>query len=91
MFNICSKFSQNVHSKQLNKIAKYTTMLIRLNKKHFYYLLIGNDSRSACKQTPAAAETAITVGASDKITEEIANFSNFGKCVDIYAPGTVII
>ena len=57
---------------------------------HFYfYLLIGNESKSACTQTPAAAETAITVGATDQLTDEIADFSNFGKCVDIYAPGII--
>jgi cerevisin len=36
--------------------------------------------------SPAAAELAITVGAST-INDERAYFSNYGKCVDVFAPG----
>ena len=46
----------------------------------------GNDNRDACDYSPAAAERAVTVGAST-ITDERAYFSNYGKCVDIFAPG----
>lgn len=46
----------------------------------------GNDNRDACKYSPAAAEHAITVGASN-LRDERAYFSNYGKCVDVFAPG----
>ncbi len=46
----------------------------------------GNDNRDACAYSPAAAVGAITVGAST-IGDDRAYFSNFGKCVDIFAPG----
>lgn len=46
----------------------------------------GNDNRDACNYSPAAAEYAITVGAST-IGDERAYFSNWGKCVDVFAPG----
>ena len=46
----------------------------------------GNDNRDACDYSPAAAKKAVTVGAST-ITDERAYFSNYGKCVDIFAPG----
>ncbi|KAG2182364.1 hypothetical protein INT43_007294 [Umbelopsis isabellina] len=46
----------------------------------------GNDNRDACSYSPAASELAITVGAST-IMDERAYFSNFGKCVDVFAPG----
>ncbi|KWU45475.1 hypothetical protein RHOSPDRAFT_9483, partial [Rhodotorula sp. JG-1b] len=46
----------------------------------------GNDNRDACSYSPAAAQGAITVGAST-IGDERAYFSNYGKCVDIFAPG----
>nr|ADB92602.1 serine protease 1 [Actinomucor elegans] len=46
----------------------------------------GNDNRDACDYSPAAAELAITVGAST-INDERAYFSNYGKCVDVFAPG----
>ncbi|BGP21763.1 autophagic serine protease Alp2 [Rhodotorula toruloides] len=50
----------------------------------------GNDNRDACSYSPAAAEGAITVGAST-IADERAYFSNHGKCVDIFAPGLNIL
>ena len=40
----------------------------------------GNDDADACSYSPAAAESAVTVGASD-IGDERAGFSNKGKCV----------
>ncbi|KAI0343541.1 hypothetical protein BDW22DRAFT_1355993 [Trametopsis cervina] len=49
----------------------------------------GNDNRDACNYSPAAAEKAVTVGAST-IGDERAYFSNFGECVDVFAPGLQI-
>lgn len=46
----------------------------------------GNDNRDACKFSPAAAEKAVTVGATS-IDDARAWFSNVGSCVDIFAPG----
>ncbi|TFK50821.1 hypothetical protein OE88DRAFT_1659912 [Heliocybe sulcata] len=46
----------------------------------------GNDNRDACQYSPAAAEKAVTVGAST-LGDERAYFSNHGACVDIFAPG----
>lgn len=46
----------------------------------------GNDNADACSYSPAAAEKAITVGAST-LGDERAYFSNYGKCVDIFGPG----
>ena len=50
----------------------------------------GNDNRDACDYSPAAAELAVTVGAST-IGDERAYFSNHGKCVDVFAPGLNIL
>ncbi|GBE80855.1 Subtilisin-like protease [Sparassis crispa] len=49
----------------------------------------GNDNRDACNNSPAAAEKAVTVGAST-LGDERAYFSNFGPCVDVFAPGLQI-
>ena len=46
----------------------------------------GNDNADSCKYSPAAAEQAVTVGAST-LADERAYFSNYGKCNDIFAPG----
>lgn len=50
----------------------------------------GNDNADACNYSPAAAENAVTVGAST-LADERAYFSNYGKCTDIFAPGLNIL
>ncbi|KAK7734734.1 proteinase B [Cytospora paraplurivora] len=49
----------------------------------------GNDNADACNYSPAAAQNAVTVGAS-AIDDSRAYFSNYGKCTDIFAPGLSI-
>jgi cerevisin len=49
----------------------------------------GNDNADSCNYSPAAAELAITVGAS-ALDDSRAYFSNYGKCNDIFAPGLSI-
>ncbi|CAG8602135.1 10825_t:CDS:2 [Ambispora leptoticha] len=47
----------------------------------------GNYAKAnACNFSPASAPEAITVGATN-ITDHIAQFSNGGSCVDVFAPG----
>jgi cerevisin len=50
----------------------------------------GNDNADSCNYSPAAAEKAVTVGAST-FSDERAYFSNYGKCNDIFAPGLNIL
>jgi cerevisin len=50
----------------------------------------GNDNADSCNYSPAAAENAVTVGAST-LGDERAYFSNYGKCNDIFAPGLNIL
>jgi len=49
----------------------------------------GNDNLNACNYSPARAADAITVGATDN-KDNRASYSNYGTCVDIFAPGTSI-
>lgn len=49
----------------------------------------GNANVDACATSPARTPSAITVGAIDN-TDTRAVYSNFGPCVDIFAPGTGI-
>lgn len=50
----------------------------------------GNDNADSCNYSPAAADKAVTVGAST-LADERAYFSNYGKCNDIFAPGLSIL
>jgi subtilisin family serine protease len=54
-----------------------------------YAVSAGNNATDACTQSPAREPSAITVAASNK-QDKRANFSNFGTCVDIFAPGVGI-
>jgi subtilisin family serine protease len=54
-----------------------------------YAIAAGNESKNACKGSPAAAPDAITVGAVDS-ADARPTFSNYGKCLDIFAPGVDI-
>jgi hypothetical protein len=47
-------------------------------------------STAACLNSPARASRAISVGAID-FTDTRASFSNYGNCIDIWAPGVNII
>ncbi|KAF2622839.1 hypothetical protein BU25DRAFT_425325 [Macroventuria anomochaeta] len=50
----------------------------------------GNDNADSCNYSPAAAQNAVTVGAST-LLDERAYFSNYGKCNDLFAPGLNIL
>jgi subtilisin family serine protease len=43
----------------------------------------------ACNTSPARVPAALTVGATDE-TDKKTSFSNYGKCVDVFAPGNNI-
>jgi subtilisin family serine protease len=49
----------------------------------------GNDNANACNYSPAREPSAITVGATTS-GDTRASYSNFGSCVDIFAPGSNI-
>eukprot|EP00741_Cyanophora_paradoxa_P018130 tig00021038_g17504.t1 len=50
----------------------------------------GNSNASACTASPASAPAAITVAASTS-TDARASYSNWGSCVDIFAPGSSVL
>mmetsp|Transcript_159536 Transcript_159536/g.294075 ORF Transcript_159536/g.294075 Transcript_159536/m.294075 type:complete len:789 (+) Transcript_159536:85-2451(+) len=49
----------------------------------------GNSNSDACKFSPAFAPTAITAGSTTS-ADKRSHFSNYGKCIDIWAPGSSI-
>ncbi|KKJ96012.1 S8 family peptidase [Micromonospora sp. HK10] len=54
-----------------------------------YGIAAGNSSANACNSSPARVASAITVGATTS-TDARASYSNYGSCVDIFAPGSSI-
>jgi subtilisin family serine protease len=59
-----------------------------------YAIAAGNGNvagiaQDACKYSPARVAEAITIGATDK-TDKKAPWSNYGNCVDFFAPGVSI-
>jgi len=62
-----------------------------------FALAAGNDNGNACNTSPASTPLAITVGSTaiqggpnGVQTDVRSSFSNFGPCVDIFAPGSLI-
>lgn len=49
----------------------------------------GNDNTDACLSSPSRVAQALTVGASDN-TDQRGGFSNWGACVDMFAPGVMV-
>ena len=54
-----------------------------------YAVAAGNDNVDACTKSPASVAAAITVGATMN-TDARASYSNWGTCVDLFAPGSNI-
>ena len=65
-----------------------------INSGFTYVLSGGNSGVDACGETPGRTPEAITVGASDRTDTRsvwIGGTSNFGPCLDIWAPGSDIV
>lgn len=54
-----------------------------------FVVAAGNDDMNACNFSPARAAAAITVGATNS-SDFRAYFSNYGSCLDLFAPGVAI-
>lgn len=54
-----------------------------------FVVAAGNENTDACSKSPASASSPITVGSSTN-KDARSYFSNYGKCVDIFAPGSDI-
>jgi len=54
-----------------------------------YSVSAGNDNADACTKSPASAPAALTIAASTS-SDARASYSNYGTCVDLFAPGSGI-
>jgi len=60
-----------------------------INDGVFYGVAAGNESTNACNGSPSRVPAAVTVGATTN-TDARASYSNYGSCVDLFAPGSNI-
>jgi serine protease len=54
-----------------------------------YAVAAGNSGANACDYSPSRVGAALTVGATTS-GDAVASYSNFGSCVDLFAPGSAI-
>ncbi len=54
-----------------------------------YAIAAGNSNADACATSPARVAAALTVGATTS-TDARASYSNYGTCLDLFAPGSSI-
>jgi len=71
--------SSSLNSAVANAVADGITVVVAA----------GNSNANACSYSPSSAPSAITVGASAS-NDSRASYSNYGTCVDVFAPGTSI-
>lgn len=71
----------NVLNKAINAAQKTGLVVV---------VAAGNSNRNACGISPASASSAITVGAIDDFTDTLAEFSNWGRCVDVFSSGVKV-
>jgi subtilisin family serine protease len=55
-----------------------------------YAVAAGNESTNACNGSPSRVAAALTVG-STTASDARSSFSNYGSCVDVFAPGSSIL
>ncbi|HXG44321.1 MAG TPA: S8 family peptidase [Gemmatimonadales bacterium] len=72
-------FSSAINQAVANSIASGIT----------YTVSAGNSAASACSFSPASTPAALTVGATTS-SDARSSFSNFGTCLDLFAPGSGI-
>jgi subtilisin family serine protease len=61
-----------------------------IGKGILFVVAAGNEDADACGSSPARVPAALTVGSTTK-TDARSSFSNKGKCVDLFAPGSNIL
>jgi subtilisin family serine protease len=60
-----------------------------VNSGVVFAVAAGNENTDACTRSPASTPNALTVGATGS-NDARASFSNYGTCVDVFAPGVSI-
>ena len=66
-----------------------TAVTNSINSGVSYAIAAGNSNANACNYSPARVASANTIGATTS-TDARASFSNYGSCLDLFAPGNSI-
>lgn len=74
-----SSYSSTVNAAVAGAVGKGITMVVAA----------GNSNANACNYSPASEPSAITVGATTS-SDARASYSNYGSCLDVFAPGSNI-
>lgn len=61
-----------------------------ISKGVSFVVAAGNENQNACNVSPARVANALTVGSTTS-TDARSSFSNWGSCVNIFAPGSSIL
>jgi len=82
-----------VASVSISGPGQFRTMVTAINSAVSNGIVVvvaaGNQNANACSYSPAFVPGAITVGSTDSLDYR-SGFSNFGNCLDIFAPGSSI-
>lgn len=89
--NWISQYVRGVISMSLGTDAPYTpldTAVYNMVNTYGHHVVVaaGNDNGDACSHSPARASGTLTVGATTS-SDARASYSNYGSCVDLFAPG----
>jgi subtilisin family serine protease len=66
-----------------------TAVTNSINSGVVYSVSAGNNNKDACRYSPARVPAALTVGATAS-NDYRASYSNYGACLDVFAPGSSI-
>ncbi|RYU13172.1 S8 family peptidase [Nocardioides iriomotensis] len=66
-----------------------TAVTNSINDGVTYAVAAGNENTNACNGSPSRVGAALTVGATTS-TDARSSFSNYGSCLDLFAPGSSI-
>lgn len=81
----CSLSMAGAKSRAIN-----TAIANAANQDILTVVAAGNVAEPACNFSPASAREAITVGAIG-MNDMMSDFSNYGSCIDLFAPGEGIL
>ena len=87
----CGLLVVQADSNDLNDLGSAVDTAVQnsINAGVAYVVAAGNENTNACNSSPARVGAAVTVGSTTS-TDARSSFSNYGSCLDVFAPGSSI-